>query len=289
MSTVTTLEQLSNTSDLKNITDAELKKNIVDSDTITLKFDDADSDEGAGSDDEGADGDDEGAGGDDEGAGGDDEGAGSDDEGADGDDEGAGSDDEGADGDDEGADGDDEGAGSDADISEEQLLDEDADDEEDEDGSKDILSSPQLSTNGDSKNEDTESEDEDESYFQKLETDLQTKELLVYHPELMQNNYDEIKALCKITRNKDGNIIDPLHITLPFLTKYEKARVLGVRSKQLNNDADSFIDVPTNMISGILIAEDELKQKKIPYIIRRPLPNGACEYWKLEDLEIVEY
>ena len=28
----------------------------------------------------------------------------------------------------------------------------------------------------------------------------------------------------------------------------------------------------------------ELKQKKLPYIIKRPFPGGKTEYWKLSDL-----
>jgi hypothetical protein len=31
----------------------------------------------------------------------------------------------------------------------------------------------------------------------------------------------------------------------------------------------------------------EFEQKKIPMIIRRPLPNNASEYWRLQDLEIL--
>jgi DNA-directed RNA polymerase subunit K/omega len=131
--------------------------------------------------------------------------------------------------------------------------------------------------------------DTEEEYFQKLESDINTDQLIAFHPELLQSNYQEIKTMCKITRNKKGIIIDPLHTTIPFLTKYEKARILGVRSKQLNNNADPFVDVPPNMISGLLIAEEELKQKKMPFIVRRPLPNGGSEYWRVEDLEIIEY
>ena len=39
------------------------------------------------------------------------------------------------------------------------------------------------------------------------------------------------------------------------------------------------------MIDGYTIALQELKEGKIPFIIRRPLPNGASEYWKINDLE----
>jgi DNA-directed RNA polymerase I, II, and III subunit RPABC2 len=38
---------------------------------------------------------------------------------------------------------------------------------------------------------------------------------------------------------------------------------------------------------NIEIADMELHQKVIPFIIRRNLPNGDFEYWKLNDLEIL--
>ena len=105
----------------------------------------------------------------------------------------------------------------------------------------------------------------------------------------MFSNYNEVLAQCKIVRNKQGEIIDPLHTTIPFLTKYEKARIIGVRAKQLNNGAQAFVNLPNTIIDGILIAEKELEEKKIPFIIRRPLPNGGSEYWRVSDLEILEF
>ena len=136
---------------------------------------------------------------------------------------------------------------------------------------------------------DSESEYSDDDNFQKLENELDKKNLLLYHPELLHSSYKEIKALSRVVRDKNGIIIDPLHRTIPFLTKYERARILGIRAKQLNYDADPFVEVPTNMISGSLIALKELEEKKLPFIIRRPLPNGGNEFWKLSDLELINY
>ena len=31
-----------------------------------------------------------------------------------------------------------------------------------------------------------------------------------------------------------------------------------------------------------------MNKKKIPFIIRRPIPDGTCEYWKLKDLEMLD-
>ena len=91
----------------------------------------------------------------------------------------------------------------------------------------------------------------------------------------------------KVVRNENGVVIDPLHKTLPFITRYEKARILGERAKQLNAGAKPMVEVDINVIDGYLIALKEFEQKKIPFIIKRPLPNGGIEYWKFKDLEVL--
>mgnify|MGYP006130021127 CR=1 FL=1 len=73
--------------------------------------------------------------------------------------------------------------------------------------------------------------------------------------------------------------------TIPVLTKYEKARVLGYRAKQIECGAKPFID-PGDMINSIDIAKKELYSKKLPFIIRRPLPDGTFEDWPIQELII---
>lgn len=134
--------------------------------------------------------------------------------------------------------------------------------------------------------EDDDDEDEEEDYLKKFDENLQQNIIQEHHPELRAQNYEEIEALCTIVKNAKGNIVDPLHKTIPFISKYEKARVLGERAKQLDAGANSFIeDLDPTIMDGYLIALKEFEMKKIPFIIQRPLPNGACEYWRLKDLE----
>ncbi len=142
--------------------------------------------------------------------------------------------------------------------------------------------------NTDDDDEDEDDEDVDSEMLRKLEKDEYSDILIDYHPEIKQNNYNDIVAMCTIVRDKSGVISDDFHKTIPWLTKYERARVLGIRAKQLNNGGDAFVQVPSSMISGYKIAIEELKAKKIPFIIRRPIPNGGTEYWRLEDLELLE-
>ena len=137
--------------------------------------------------------------------------------------------------------------------------------------------------------DDDDEEDEDDSYLQKFNAEINKNYIMDYHPECQIQNFDEVNALTKIVRDSANNIIDDLHKTLPYLTKYEKARILGQRTCQINSGASVFVKVPENVIDGYIIAKMELEQKKIPFIIRRPLCNGASEYWKLSDLEIISF
>ena len=130
-------------------------------------------------------------------------------------------------------------------------------------------------------------DDDDENYLQKITSGMKENIVNQYHPELNSHNYDEITSYTKIVRDNYNNIIDPFHKTIPILTKYERARIIGQRAKQINSGAKAFVEIDKNIHDGYLIASKELQEKKIPFIVRRPLPNGGSEYWKLEDLEII--
>ena len=130
-------------------------------------------------------------------------------------------------------------------------------------------------------------DDDDENYLQKFNENIKKNIITDYHPELKFHNYEEIENLTTIIKNENGTIVDPLHKTLPFLTKYEKTRILGERTHQINSGSKPFVQIESDVIDGYLIALAELEEKKIPFIVKRPLPNGGCEYWKLKDLEII--
>jgi len=138
-----------------------------------------------------------------------------------------------------------------------------------------------------SDDEDDDEDDYDENYLQKFDEKTQQNIISEYHPELQTHNYTEVEILARVVRDGDGNIIDPLHQTLPFITRYEKAKILGERAKQINAGAPIFVEVEPSVIDGYLIALKEFEEKKIPFIIKRPLPNGGCEYWKFKDLELL--
>ena len=150
----------------------------------------------------------------------------------------------------------------------------------------------ELNDNGDSDGDggdvnDEEDSDDGTNYLRKFDSDMRENYISTHHHELMQLSMAEVDALVRVVRNADGDIVDSTHKTMPFLTKYEKTRILGQRAKQLNQGAQPVIPVDKKIIDGYLIAQLELQQKALPFIVRRPLPGGKSEYWRLADLELI--
>lgn len=74
-------------------------------------------------------------------------------------------------------------------------------------------------------------------------------------------------------------------ISKPFLFKYEKTRVVAARAQQLAQGAMPLVDPGATRMDPVAIAEEELRQKKTPFIIRRYMPSGHYEDWKIDELE----
>jgi len=74
--------------------------------------------------------------------------------------------------------------------------------------------------------------------------------------------------------------------TIPYLFKFEKARIIGARLQQLAYGAEPKVNTE-NLHDINEIVLEELKQRKIPFIIRRSMPNGTYEDWKMEEFESV--
>ena len=105
--------------------------------------------------------------------------------------------------------------------------------------------------------------------------------------ELTEKEIADIDKECEIIRNRQvitkdlqhtpAEIInkDGLVITgPPTLTRFEKARIMGARALQLSLGAPIFIEIPKNATTSLEIAMEELKQRVIPIVIKRTLPNG---------------
>ncbi|EHA53078.1 hypothetical protein MCOR27_001194 [Pyricularia oryzae] len=83
--------------------------------------------------------------------------------------------------------------------------------------------------------------------------------------------------------HKDKKIPNDKRTTTPFMTKYEKARILGTRALQISMNAPVLVDLEGET-DPLQIAIKELAEKKIPLIIRRYMPDGYYEDWTCEEL-----
>lgn len=122
--------------------------------------------------------------------------------------------------------------------------------------------------------------------LQKIDDELKNNYIENFHSECLNISKDELDKLTKVTRDNDNNIIDEFHKTINIMTKYEKTRILGIRTKQLNNLNIPYVSIDEGLNNNYLIALKELNEKRLPFIIKRPMPNNKFEYWKLQDLEI---
>lgn len=76
-------------------------------------------------------------------------------------------------------------------------------------------------------------------------------------------------------------------ITTQYMTKYERARVLGTRALQIAMCAPIMVELEGET-DPLMIAMKELKQRKIPIIIRRYLPDHSYEDWSIDELIIMD-
>ncbi|GAV72487.1 RNA_pol_Rpb6 domain-containing protein [Cephalotus follicularis] len=74
--------------------------------------------------------------------------------------------------------------------------------------------------------------------------------------------------------------------TSKYMTKYERARILGTRALQISMNAPVMVELEGET-DPLEIAMKELRERKIPFTIRRYLPDGSYEDWGVDEL-IVE-
>ena len=92
------------------------------------------------------------------------------------------------------------------------------------------------------------------------------------------------------------------------MTKYEKARIIGLRALQISMNAPLMISIDNNATKNDLnlnnqsslfstgnfttsndplsLAERELYEKTIPFKIRRYLPDGNYEEWNISEMNV---
>lgn len=129
--------------------------------------------------------------------------------------------------------------------------------------------------------------DEQQGYEEEPYENIQEEDL--QNPSLQSDEYENGDIQTKLITNTNHKINSNVErITPSFLTKYEKARVIGTRALQISKNAPVLVDLGKDDIDPIIIAEKELAEKKIPFVIRRYLPGDTYEDWKVSELHIIE-
>ena len=137
--------------------------------------------------------------------------------------------------------------------------------------------------------EDFELEEEDTDLKVKAKDNRVTKFLSQYHPECKMDYVEEVAKKLPVTTfpSVSSKTVDPNHRSVPYLTQYERTKILGFRSNQLSQGARPLIQVPSHVTDVMDIARLELEQKRLPFLLKRPMPDGTYEYFRLQDLVIL--
>ena len=148
------------------------------------------------------------------------------------------------------------------------------DDEQEEDGDDEDYE--QEDNNGDD-------EDQDQDQYQDQEDILNNAKSNTLGGSPKRK---EIPLITDYNKKINNNISScKERITRPILTKYEKTLILGHRAQQILNNSHILVNIEKlKDKSPLEIARKELKEGLIPFIIRRPLPNGRFEDWKCSEL-----
>jgi len=109
--------------------------------------------------------------------------------------------------------------------------------------------------------------------------------LLKYHPECILEYQETEEADLPLGSVPPQD--DKKHRSMPFLSVFEKTRILGMRTNQLAQGARPFIEVPDYVTDVHEIAQLELDQRRLPIIIKRYMPDGTYEKFRLSDLMII--
>jgi DNA-directed RNA polymerase subunit K/omega len=102
----------------------------------------------------------------------------------------------------------------------------------------------------------------------------------IIHPEVQSVSRESVQEALKQNR-----------ITLPYYSKYEQVALIGTRAQQLAEGAKPLVSLDGMFTSDPKfvwnVAEKEIFEKKLPFIIHRRLPDGTSEYWNTQELSVI--
>ena len=86
-----------------------------------------------------------------------------------------------------------------------------------------------------------------------------------------------------VTKMAEKKVPTEKRTCTPYMTKYERARVLGTRAQQISMGAPVLVDLEGET-DPLQLALKELREKRMPLVVRRYLPDGCYEDWTCQEL-----
>lgn len=80
-----------------------------------------------------------------------------------------------------------------------------------------------------------------------------------------------------IKRKKIQEAKEKIKIGSIFVTRFEKARIIGARALQISLGAPILVSIKGTPLDSMAIAEKEFKEGILPLTIRRSLPSGEFQ------------
>lgn len=100
--------------------------------------------------------------------------------------------------------------------------------------------------------------------------------------------HPEVQA---VTRESVQEALKEAKTTMPYYTKYEQVTLIGTRAQQLAEGAKPLVSLDGMRTSDPRfvwnVAEKEVYERKLPFIIHRRLPDGRSEYWSTQELTVI--
>jgi DNA-directed RNA polymerase subunit K/omega len=105
-------------------------------------------------------------------------------------------------------------------------------------------------------------------------------ESTIIHPEVQP-----------VSRDKVTESLSSERVTRPYYSKSEYVTLIGTRAQQIAEGAKPMVDLDGMLTSDPQfvwkVAEKEIHQQKLPFIIHRRLPSGVSEYWSTTELSVI--
>ncbi|GAA5908046.1 hypothetical protein JCM6882_000210 [Rhodosporidiobolus microsporus] len=123
-----------------------------------------------------------------------------------------------------------------------------------------------------------------EDHYDRDEYDFNPEEAADALDQAQHGEYEVVESGEKGDGAEKFDKANEERVTTPYMTKYERARILGTRALQISMNAPVMVPLTQGESDPLVIAQMELAARKIPLVVRRFLPDGSFEDWMVSEL-----